>query len=94
MEITQAKSKNIFVAAIVTDEQDGNIQSEKMQRYANVVVDAETRLSPRRRAMYRELNERRLESRDSSTIVHNQACLRYSTAELSGKPHFRVEECR
>jgi len=31
MEITQAKSKNGFVAAIVTDEQDENMQSEKMQ---------------------------------------------------------------
>lgn len=45
--------------ALVTDEQDGNMQSGKTHRHTNVVVDAGTRLSSRRRrrATYRELND-------------------------------------
>lgn len=46
-----------LVVAFVIDERDGNMQSGKTQRHANVVVDAETWLSPRRRATYRELND-------------------------------------
>lgn len=91
LEITQATSGDASVAAFVTDEQGGNMQSGKTQRHANVVVDAET-LAASSRNVSRV--KRRLESQDSSTVVHNQARRRYSAPKLSGEPRFRVEECR